>query len=237
MDHNVLFIGEDPAVAGVVQEALAGGGDSPFTLEWVSQLSDGLDRLKKDGITAVLLDLSLPDIQGISTFVKLSRAVPNVPILVLGDLGEEDVAKKAVDRGAHDYLLKNCLGSEPRLKGKTTRAAAIRSDAPGNDPLQIFRRCHGIVQSSKEGWAMSKKRCLTSASFFIVLITVLCLLTSCQTANQGSGGGTRANPPTTNEKEDCTPTLTQAPNGLVVWSPNGEQYVVNKQDDSGIYQL
>jgi len=45
-------------------------------------------------MTAVLLDLFLPDSQGIDTFVKLSLAVPYVPILVLGGLGDEKIARK-----------------------------------------------------------------------------------------------------------------------------------------------
>jgi PAS domain-containing protein len=109
MEHNVLLIEDDPAVARVILEALAGASDSAFIIEWVRQLSDGLERLKKEVITAVLLDLFLPDSQGINTFVILSLAVPYIPILVLGGLGDEDIAKEAVDRGAHDYLLKNRL--------------------------------------------------------------------------------------------------------------------------------
>jgi len=95
----------------VIQEALAGASASPFIIKWVRQLSDGLERLRKEVITAVLLDLFLPDSQGVNTFVKLSLAVPYVPILVLGGLGDEDIAKEAVERGAHDYLLKNRLDS------------------------------------------------------------------------------------------------------------------------------
>jgi DNA-binding response OmpR family regulator len=100
LEHHILLIEDDPAVAGVIQEALAGASDSPFIIEWVRQLSDGIERLRKEVITAVLLDLFLPDSQGINTFVKLSLAVPYVPILVLGGLDDEDIAKEAVDRGA-----------------------------------------------------------------------------------------------------------------------------------------
>ncbi|MGA2078638.1 MAG: response regulator, partial [Terriglobia bacterium] len=106
MIHNVLLIENDPAVAGLIQEALADLSDSPFIVEWVRRLSDGLGRLTGGGIAAVLLDLSLPDSQGINTFGTLSLAAPGVPILVLVDVGDEDIAKEAVERGAQDYLLK-----------------------------------------------------------------------------------------------------------------------------------
>ena len=106
MIHNVLLIEDDPAVAGEIQNALAGPSDSSFIVEWVRGLSDGLERLSKGGIAAVLLDLFLPDSQGINTFSTLSLAAPGVPVLVLGGLGDEDIAKEAVERGAQDYLLK-----------------------------------------------------------------------------------------------------------------------------------
>jgi len=106
MIHNVLLVEDDPAVAGVIRKALADARDGPFIIEWVKGLSDGLARVSKGGIAAVLLDLSLPDSQGINTFSTLSLAAPGVPILVLAGLGDEDIAKEAVERGAQDYLLK-----------------------------------------------------------------------------------------------------------------------------------
>ena len=106
MDHNVLLIEDDPAVARVIQAALADASDGPFIVEWVRRLSNGLERLSEGGIAAVLLDLFLPDSQGIKTFGTLSLAAPAVPVLVLGGLGDEDIAKEAVKRGAQDYLLK-----------------------------------------------------------------------------------------------------------------------------------
>jgi len=111
MEHNVLLVEDDAAVARVIQEALADASDGPFIVEWVRRLSDGLERLSKGGIAAVLLDLFLPDSQGIDTFGKLSLAAPCVPVLVLAGLGDEDIAKEAVNRGAQDYLLKIRLDS------------------------------------------------------------------------------------------------------------------------------
>ena len=106
MTHSVLLIEDDPAIARVVQNALADASDSPFVAEWVRRLSDGLEKVSRGGIAAVLLDLSLPDSQGINTFSTLSLAAPGVPVLVLVGLSDEDTAKEAVNRGAQDYLLK-----------------------------------------------------------------------------------------------------------------------------------
>jgi diguanylate cyclase (GGDEF)-like protein/PAS domain S-box-containing protein len=111
MDHKVLLIEDETAVARVIQEALADTSDGLFIVEWVRRLSDGLERLGKGEMAAVLLDLFVPDSQGISTFVMLSAAAPGVPILVLGGPDDEDIAKEAVNRGAQDYLLKTRLDS------------------------------------------------------------------------------------------------------------------------------
>jgi diguanylate cyclase (GGDEF)-like protein/PAS domain S-box-containing protein len=107
---TILLIENDPAAANKIRAALAAAGDASFAVEWVRQLSEGLERLSKRGIDAVLLELSLPDSHGIETFDKLFSAAPDVPILVLGN-GNEALAKEAVGRGAQDYLLAGHLDS------------------------------------------------------------------------------------------------------------------------------
>jgi diguanylate cyclase (GGDEF)-like protein/PAS domain S-box-containing protein len=101
---TILLIESDPAAADKIRAALAAAGGGSFEVEWVRQLSEGLERLSKGGIDAVLLELSLPDSHGIETFDKLFSAVPDVPILILGN-GNEALAKEAVAHGAQDYLL------------------------------------------------------------------------------------------------------------------------------------
>jgi diguanylate cyclase (GGDEF)-like protein/PAS domain S-box-containing protein len=107
---KILLIESDPAAAEKIRVALAEAGSSSFDLEWVRRLSEGLERLSKKGIDAVLLELSLPDSHGIETFDKLFTAAPDVPILVLGN-GNEALAKEAVGRGAQDYLLAGHIDS------------------------------------------------------------------------------------------------------------------------------
>jgi diguanylate cyclase (GGDEF)-like protein/PAS domain S-box-containing protein len=78
----------------------------------VTRCADASNRLGSQAgeeIAAVVVDLFLPDSQGIETFDTLLRAAPHVPILVLSHLHDEDVAKLAVQRGAQDYLLQERL--------------------------------------------------------------------------------------------------------------------------------
>jgi len=101
----VLLIEHDPLTAARIHSALDAEGGSSFDVEWVQTLSKGLARLREPGIAAVLLDLSLPEVHGIESFDALFLTAPNVPILLLGDVPEEGLAKQAVARGAQDYLL------------------------------------------------------------------------------------------------------------------------------------
>src|SRR5438046_3354596 len=102
---KILLIENDPTAANEIRAALALASDGFFEVEWVRQLSEGLARLIKGGIDAVLLELSLPDSHGIKTFDKLFSAAPEGPILILGGNDNEALAKEALGRGAQGYLL------------------------------------------------------------------------------------------------------------------------------------
>jgi diguanylate cyclase (GGDEF)-like protein/PAS domain S-box-containing protein len=132
MAQNILLIQDDPSDANAVREALINSSDGPFKVVWVRRCSEGLERLTREGargtdsITAVLVDLILPDSHGIETFDRLFRAAPKIPILVLSASQDEHIAKLAVQRGAQDYLLKGHLDSYllPKALGSMVERAA-----------------------------------------------------------------------------------------------------------------
>ena len=118
MLHRILLIQDDPENAGAIRQSLDGSQDSSFQVEWVKKCRDGIARLihepadrmtVKREISAILLDLFLPDSRGVETFEQIFRRAPQIPILTLIDPKHEAAAKAAVERGAHDYLLKNRL--------------------------------------------------------------------------------------------------------------------------------
>ena len=110
-DHTltVLLISDDAADARLIRKALAELTGNEWRLERVRRLSDGVNRLRKEGIAAVLLDLFLPDSQGIKTVEALFEVAPLVPILVLASRENEAIAWQATQRGAQDHLLKDHL--------------------------------------------------------------------------------------------------------------------------------
>jgi diguanylate cyclase (GGDEF)-like protein/PAS domain S-box-containing protein len=103
---SVLLIESDPADAGLIQESLVVTGVHPFRVECVTRLSEALERLGRQGFDVVLLDLTLPDCQGVETFDQVLKAAPNALILVLSAANDEETARRAVQRGASDYLVK-----------------------------------------------------------------------------------------------------------------------------------
>jgi signal transduction histidine kinase len=109
---SVLLVEDNPGDARLIREMLAEGRDplhtgrQAFDLEWADRLSTGLERLAVGGIDVALLDLSLPDSQGLETFLKIHDQAPGVPVVVITGLDDETLAVQAVHEGAQDYLVK-----------------------------------------------------------------------------------------------------------------------------------
>lgn len=108
---KILLIQSDPAAAHQVCAALAAPGPDSFDVEYVSNLSDGLQCLLGEEIAAVLLDFSHLDNHNLEAFDKLFTTAPDVPILILVGHANEGLAKQAVARGAYDYLLPDHVDS------------------------------------------------------------------------------------------------------------------------------
>jgi len=84
---NVLLIEANPDDAQQIKIAMANAKEKiTFKLEWVERFSAALEHLVENEIDVVLLDLFLPDSQGLDTFIKARKQAPSVPIVVLADL-------------------------------------------------------------------------------------------------------------------------------------------------------
>ena len=106
-DECVLLIEANANVAAEIQAELNSATDERFLVEWVTELSSGIERLRNGRVGAVVLDLTLPDSHGVETFDKLFQAASRVPILILSEADAEEMARQAVQRGAQDYVVKN----------------------------------------------------------------------------------------------------------------------------------
>ncbi len=106
---NVLLIEDNPGDARLIKEMLREAGIANMDVEWETRLSSGLSRLQQGSISAVLLDLGLPDATGLETVTKVCSRFPEIPVVVLTGQGEEAVAVQSVKRGAQDYLVKGAV--------------------------------------------------------------------------------------------------------------------------------
>ena len=96
---NVLLIEDNPADARLVREALKETADPGYRVEWVRRLSLGLNRLAEGGIDVLLLDLGLPDSQGLETLAA-GKLAPSVNALASADeLVVRDLLAFAVQSG------------------------------------------------------------------------------------------------------------------------------------------
>jgi diguanylate cyclase (GGDEF)-like protein/PAS domain S-box-containing protein len=114
MPQTILLLNDNASKAAIVQELLAESSDPPVVIEWLRSCAAALDRLHdhtKDEISAVLIDLLLPDGQELEIFDQILQASSHIPILVLSNPEREEAAKQAVQRGAQDYILDNRLDS------------------------------------------------------------------------------------------------------------------------------
>jgi CheY-like chemotaxis protein len=104
---RILLIEDNPADARLIQETLTEAGGAAVDLWWAERLSTGLKQLAEAEVDVVLLDLSLPDSQGLDTFLKLRAQAPEIPVIVVTGLDDEGLALRAAREGAQDYVLKS----------------------------------------------------------------------------------------------------------------------------------
>ena len=135
---KILLVEDNPDSIELMQEELLeGNGIKKFKLEFAERLSAALERLNEGGIDVILLDITLPDSQGIDTFIKVQAHVPDIPVILLSNLDDESFAVKAVQEGAQDYL----------VKGRVDKDLLVRTIRYSIERHQMLKR---LEQAQKE---------------------------------------------------------------------------------------
>jgi DNA-binding response OmpR family regulator len=123
----VLIVEDDDGIGGGLLRALAGEG---YRAEWCKTAADALAASLAD-VAVVLLDLGLPDMDGLDLCRLLRQQLPNTPIVMLTARGSETDIVVGLDAGADDYLVKPFRLAElfARLRAHTRRRPPTGADA------------------------------------------------------------------------------------------------------------
>lgn len=113
---KVLLVEDNPGDALLLRETLA---DTAAVIEWAQATTLGQALEQLDGSRAfdvILLDLSLPDSQGLQTFRRLHEHAPDAPVVMLTGMADENLAIEAMHEGAQDYLVKGSADGTALLR-------------------------------------------------------------------------------------------------------------------------
>lgn len=121
---RVLVIEDSEIDYRIVEGHLKNAKGINFHISRAEQLVGGLEHLTRECVDIVLLDLMLPDSQGLETVRSVRAGAPEVPIVILTSAEDERIAFSAIRQGAQDYLVKREVDSE--LLVRSTRYAIER---------------------------------------------------------------------------------------------------------------
>ncbi len=107
----VLLVEDNQADADIIQHLLA-RATQRFRVTHVKLLRTTLPVLAHEAFDVLLLDLRLPDSDGIATLVRLREAAPQTPIIVVTGLDDRDLAVQAIAAGARDFFVKDRVDSQ-----------------------------------------------------------------------------------------------------------------------------
>jgi diguanylate cyclase (GGDEF)-like protein/PAS domain S-box-containing protein len=109
---RILLVEDNSADADLVRDMLASVPSAAYEVTWANNLAKALALLPKGGVDVMLLDLTLPDSQGLETFERAYAEAARVPVILLTGLEDEELATKAMRRGAQDYLSKRDIRAD-----------------------------------------------------------------------------------------------------------------------------
>lgn len=144
---RVLLLEDNPINARVVEEMLRHSESYAFQVQRAEDLVAALDLLARDNFDVALVDLMLPDSEGLETYLTVQRHSPRLPIVVLSGLENKALAISAVEKGAQDYLTKGNLNTEALVHAISYAVARSQSSPGQNFAAQESAVITGILGS------------------------------------------------------------------------------------------
>ncbi len=172
---KIILVEDNPGDAFLIKQELKQLGNRRLQVTHFEFLEEAINSLHTNEFDAVLLDLSLPDSQGLDTLLYLEKEAPGLPVIVLTGLDDETIAIKAVRQGAQDYLVKGEFNGqllirsiyyaierkrlEKDLKQRTIELAQVNEELQAfsytvshdlRNPLQAINNLHYLLKIKYE---------------------------------------------------------------------------------------
>jgi signal transduction histidine kinase len=151
---EILLFEDNLGDAGLIEEMLEEFKEL-YLLKNVETLEEGLDVLNSYHFDVILLDLGLPDSEGIDTLVEVDKKNSTTPIIVLTGLNNKEIGTLAVKKGAQDYLIKreidsNLLIRSIRYSIERKKIEIELQKSQENLEEKVKERTQALEQSNKE---------------------------------------------------------------------------------------
>ena len=145
---HVLVIEDDPKLTLLLRKGLALDG---HVVDTVMSAADGLERAQSDAYDAVILDLTLPDLDGLDVARRLRDGGSSVPILMLTARETVRDRVQGLAAGADDYLSKPFAFEELRLRLRaiTRRGPILEPDRLVVADLVLDRTTHQVSRAGR----------------------------------------------------------------------------------------
>jgi len=112
----LLVVEDNPGDARLIREMFNEQNEHRTEFTHVECMSDAEKHLTVNQVDIILLDLGLPDVQGLEAVRRARKAAPRTPLVVLTGLDDESLATKALQDGAQDYLVKGQIDARSLLR-------------------------------------------------------------------------------------------------------------------------
>lgn len=168
---QILHIEDDTVAARMVAEELAASKIARFEIDRADRLDSGIEFLAHKTYDVVLLDLFLPDSQGLKTYARVRERAPGVPIVLLTGYDNVNLESSTMKEGAEDFLVKGQVPGPALARAlchavlRHRRSAGLRSGS-GIDSRTGLLDGPGFREAVARHW----KRAMRRGTRFVIVV-------------------------------------------------------------------